>query len=37
MANVDTGKKRGINADINRIPFLDLLMVTAAFLLITAV
>jgi biopolymer transport protein ExbD len=39
MANVDTdtGKKRGINADINMIPFIDLLMVTVAFLLITAV
>jgi hypothetical protein len=39
LANVDTdtGKKRGINADINMIPFIDLLMVTVAFLLITAV
>jgi biopolymer transport protein ExbD len=39
MANVDTdtGKKRPANADINMIPFIDLLMVTVAFLLITAV
>jgi biopolymer transport protein ExbD len=40
MAGVDVGgggRKRTINADINMIPFIDLLMVTVAFLLITAV
>lgn len=36
--DVDTGgKKRATNSDINMIPFIDLLMVTIAFLLITAV
>src|SRR6185295_3324564 len=30
-------KKRATNSDINMIPFIDLLMVTIAFLLITAV
>jgi len=40
MAGVDvggSGKKRGIAADINLVPFIDLLLVTVAFLLITAV
>src|SRR5689334_23956680 len=41
MAGVDVGsgggKKRSTNSDINMIPFIDLLMVTIAFLLITAV
>jgi len=41
MGGVDVdsggGKKRTTNADINMIPFIDLLMVTIAFLLITAV
>jgi biopolymer transport protein ExbD len=41
MAGVDVGdsggKKRATNSDINMIPFIDLLMVTIAFLLITAV
>lgn len=41
MAGVDvgggSGKRRGISADINMIPFIDLLFVTVAFLLITAV
>lgn len=40
MAGVDVGgggKKRGIDADINLVPFIDLLLVTVAFLLITAV
>lgn len=41
MGGVDVGegggKKRSTNADINMIPFIDLLMVTLAFLLITAV
>jgi biopolymer transport protein ExbD len=41
MAGVDTGGgghgKRKVNEDINMIPFIDLLMVTIAFLLITAV
>ena len=41
MAGVDIGgeggKKRATNAEINMIPFIDLLMVTVAFLLITAV
>lgn len=31
------GKKRSTNSEINMIPFIDLLMVTIAFLLITAV
>src|SRR6185436_18826480 len=37
--DVDTGggKKRSTNSDINMIPFIDLLMTTIAFLLITAV
>src|SRR3954447_17522615 len=36
--DVDTGgKKRSTNSEINMIPFIDLLMVTIAFLLITAV
>ena len=37
--DVDSGKggKRATNSDINMIPFIDLLMVTIAFLLITAV
>jgi len=37
--DVDTGGKgkRSLNSDINMIPFIDLLMVTIAFLLITAV
>jgi biopolymer transport protein ExbD len=41
MAGVDVGsgggKRRPTNGDINMIPFIDLLMVTIAFLLITAV
>ena len=41
MAGVDVGggagSKRAVNSDINMIPFIDLLMVTIAFLLITAV
>jgi Biopolymer transport protein ExbD/TolR len=39
MAGVDVGagEKRAKNSDINMIPFIDLLMVTIAFLLITAV
>jgi biopolymer transport protein ExbD len=39
MAGVDvgSGEKRPKNSDINMIPFIDLLMVTIAFLLITAV
>lgn len=41
MGGVDVGdsggKKRATNSDINMIPFIDLLMVTIAFLLITAV
>lgn len=41
MAGVDVesggSKKRATNSDINMIPFIDLLMVTIAFLLITAV
>ena len=41
MAGIDVAGggrgKRAMNADINMIPFIDLLMVTVAFLLITAV
>jgi biopolymer transport protein ExbD len=39
MAGVDVGggRKKSLNSDINMIPFIDLLMVTIAFLLITAV
>jgi len=41
MGGVDVGGggggKRQVNSDINMIPFIDLLMVTIAFLLITAV
>jgi biopolymer transport protein ExbD len=41
MGGVDVGdgggKRRSTNSDINMIPFIDLLMVTIAFLLITAV
>lgn len=40
MAGVDvggSGDKRPTNSDINMIPFIDLLMVTISFLLITAV
>ena len=40
MAGVDIGGgggKRAVNQEINMIPFIDLLMVTIAFLLITAV
>jgi biopolymer transport protein ExbD len=42
MAGVDTaggggGKKRAVDQEINMIPFIDLLMVTISFLLITAV
>jgi biopolymer transport protein ExbD len=40
MGGVDVesgGKKRSMNSEINMIPFIDLLMVTVAFLLITAV
>ncbi len=33
----DGGKKRATNTDINMVPFIDLLMCTIAFLLITAV
>src|SRR3954454_4719958 len=36
--DVDTGgKKRSTNSEINMVPFIDLLFVTVAFLLITAV
>jgi biopolymer transport protein ExbD len=40
MAGVDvggSGNKRSVNSDVNMIPFIDLLMVTISFLLITAV
>jgi biopolymer transport protein ExbD len=41
MAGIDIGSgagaKRPVNSEINMIPFIDLLMVTIAFLLITAV
>ena len=41
MGGVDVGGggkgKRATNSDINMIPFIDLLMCTIAFLLITAV
>jgi biopolymer transport protein ExbD len=41
MAGVDVGsgggRKKATNADVNMIPFIDLLFVTVAFLLITAV
>jgi biopolymer transport protein ExbD len=41
MAGIDVGssggRKRATNSDINMIPFIDLLMVTISFLLITAV
>ncbi len=40
MAGVDVGtgkKKRAVDSDINMVPFVDLLLVTVAFLLITAV
>lgn len=41
MAGVDVGesggRRKATNSDINMIPFIDLLMVTIAFLLITAV
>ena len=41
MAGVDVGPqgghKRATNSDINMVPFIDLLFVTVAFLLITAV
>ena len=40
MGGVDVGSKggkRSVNQEINMIPFIDLLMVTVAFLLITAV
>ena len=40
MAGVDVGTggdKRAVNQEINMIPFIDLLLVTVAFLLITAV
>lgn len=40
MGGVDVGGgggKRSVNSDVNMIPFIDLLMVTIAFLLITAV
>ncbi|MFO0555442.1 MAG: biopolymer transporter ExbD [Polyangiaceae bacterium] len=41
MAGIDVGgggnAKRAVNQEINMIPFIDLLMVTVAFLLITAV
>jgi biopolymer transport protein ExbD len=40
MGGVDVGgdpKKRSMNSDINMVPFIDLLMCTIAFLLITAV
>ncbi|WP_437602833.1 ExbD/TolR family protein [Sorangium sp. So ce590] len=33
----DNGKKRSTNSEINMVPFIDLLMVTISFLLITAV
>jgi biopolymer transport protein ExbD len=35
--DVESGGKRGVSADINMVPFIDLLLVTVAFLLITAV
>jgi biopolymer transport protein ExbD len=37
VSDVGTQGKRKVNSDINMIPFIDLLMVTIAFLLITAV
>ena len=41
MAGVDVGggggKRRSLDSDVNMIPFIDLLLVTIAFLLITAV
>jgi biopolymer transport protein ExbD len=40
MAGIDVGSsggRRSLNSEINMIPFIDLLMVTIAFLLITAV
>src|SRR5579863_5745342 len=41
MAGVDVGggrsKRRSLDSEINMIPFIDLLMVTISFLLITAV
>ena len=40
MGGVDVGSgegKRSVNSDVNMIPFIDLLMVTISFLLITAV
>jgi biopolymer transport protein ExbD len=41
MGGVDVGgggkRRRSINADVNMVPFIDLLLVTVAFLLITAV
>ena len=42
MAGVDvgggsSGKRRTLDSEINMIPFIDLLMVTISFLLITAV
>jgi len=41
MAGVDVGtgggKKRALNSDINMVPFIDLLLTTISFLLITAV
>ena len=41
MGGVDVGggggKRRSINEDVNMVPFIDLLLVTVAFLLITAV
>ena len=41
MAGIDTssgnGKRRAIDQEINMVPFIDLLMVTISFLLITAV
>ena len=41
MAGVDVGPQRGgkraTNSDVNMVPFIDLLFVTVAFLLITAV
>ncbi|MBK6517020.1 MAG: biopolymer transporter ExbD [Polyangiaceae bacterium] len=40
MAGVEVGgggKKRSLSADVNMVPFIDLLLVTVAFLLITAV
>jgi biopolymer transport protein ExbD len=36
-AGIETGDKRAVNAELNLVPFIDLLMVTCAFLLITAV